>query len=44
MNYANVAYDLFPHNMASTTLTIDTNSKWGHCHPMYRPTPGFAPR
>jgi len=35
MNYSNVAYDLLPYNMASATLTIESNSKWCHCHLMY---------
>ena len=30
-NYANVAYDLLPYKMASTTLTIESNSKWRNC-------------
>ena len=31
-NYANVAYDLLPYNMESATLTIESSSKWRHCH------------
>jgi len=31
----NVAYDLLPYNMASSTLTADSNRKWRHCHLMY---------
>ena len=34
-NYANVAYDSLTYNMASATLTIESNSKSRHCHPMY---------
>jgi len=26
--YLNVAYDPLPYNMASATLTIESNSKW----------------
>jgi len=35
MNYANITYDLLPHNMAPITLTIKSNCKWRHCHLMY---------
>ena len=36
-NYANVSYHPLPYNMASATLTIESNSKWRHCHLMYLP-------
>jgi len=35
MNYANVAYDSLTHNMASTTLTIQSNRKRRYCHLAY---------
>jgi len=33
--YVNVAHSSLTYNMASTTLTIQSNSKWCHCRLMY---------
>ena len=33
-NYTNVAYYPLTYNMATATTTIQSNSKWRHCHPM----------
>ena len=34
--YANVVYDSVTYNMASATLTAESNSKWRYCQLMYR--------
>ena len=30
--YTNVVYDSLSYKMASATLTVESNSKWRHCH------------